>query len=138
VLLYSSTANRDSSGFLFLDQTTQKLAVVASPSRTDLDVTVERHADGSLWLTPARSGVSVTLYAPTPVEDLTSVDRAPATGFAATPLQALPGYAYVFRVQTADGIHFAAVRVAFAASDHIVFDWSFQSAPGNVELSRRP
>jgi hypothetical protein len=137
-VLYSSAANRDSSGFLFFDETTRKLAVAASPSRTDLDFTVERRSDGSLWITPARSGASVLLYASTPVTDLTAVDRAPSGGFGATALQALPGYAYVFRLQKSDGIHYAALRVAFVTADHLVFDWSYQSAPGNAELSRAP
>jgi hypothetical protein len=49
----------------------------------------------------------------------------------------VPGYAYVFRVQKADGVHYAAMRVAFKANDYVVFDWSYQSAPGNAELNRR-
>ena len=35
-------------------------------------------------------------------------------------------------------MHFAAVRVAYVAADYVVFDWSYQSAPGNAELSRVP
>jgi hypothetical protein len=50
----------------------------------------------------------------------------------------VPGFAYVFRVQKTDGVHFAAARVAYVATDYVVFDWSYQSAPGNAELSRIP
>jgi hypothetical protein len=137
-IVYASAASRDSSGFLFLDDVSHRIGVVASPTRTDLDFTLERHGDGSLWITPARPGATVMLYAPMPVSDLTAVDRAPPSGFGTGALQALSGYAYVFRVQKADGIHFAAVRIAIVTSDHAVFDWSYQSAPGNVELLRRP
>jgi hypothetical protein len=136
--VYATASRPDSSGFLFFDETAKHVGVVAASSRADLDVTVERHTDGSLWFAPARSGVTMTLYSTKPVADLTSIDRAPAAGFASVTTEALAGYAYVFRVQKADGIHFAAIRVAFVANDYVVFDWAYQSAPGNAELSRAP
>jgi hypothetical protein len=136
--VYSTAFRRDSSGFLFFDDATRKLGVVASAARADLDITVERHADGSLWFAPARSGVTMTLYSTQPVTELTSIDRAPTTNFAGVTIEALPGYAYVFRLVKADGVHFAAIRVAFTTPDYIVFDWAYQSGPGNAELSRAP
>jgi hypothetical protein len=99
---------------------------------------VQRHADGTLWFAPERSAVSITLYSAQPVGDLTSIDRAPSSGFANVTVEAVPGYAYVFRIQKADGVHFAAIRVAFVTSDYVVFDWSYQKAPGNPELSKMP
>lgn len=136
--VYSSTFRRDSSGFLFFDDATRKLGVVGSATRTDLDFTVERHADGSLWFAPARSAVTMMLYSTQPVAELASIDRAAATGFSGVTIEALPGYAYVFRVAKADGVHFAALRVAFTTADYVVFDWAYQSAPGSPELSRAP
>ena len=136
--VYSSVARRDSSGFLFLDEPAKKIGVVASSTRTDLDFTIERHTDGSLWFAPARTGVTMALYTNVPVADLTSVDHAPSTGFGAVTIQAVAGYAYVFRMVKADGVHYAAARVAFVTSDYVVFDWSYQSAPGSAELSRAP
>jgi hypothetical protein len=35
-------------------------------------------------------------------------------------------------------VHYAAARVAFVTPDYVVFDWSYQSAPGNAELSVIP
>ena len=136
--VYSTTFRRDSAGFLFFEDATRKLGVVGSAARTDLDFTVERHADGSLWFAPARTGVTIALYSTKPVAELTSIDRAPATGFSGVTIEALPGYAYVFRLTKADGVHFAAIRVAFVTSDYIVFDWAYQNGPGNAELSRAP
>lgn len=136
--VYSTAARRDSSGFLFSDDVTKKLGVVSSSTRTDLDFTIERHADGSLWFAPARSGVTMALYSTQPVADLTSIDRAPSTGFGNTTIEAVPGFAYVFRITRPDGVHFAGVRVAFRTSDYVVFDWSYQTAPGNAELNRSP
>ncbi|MFI5230390.1 MAG: hypothetical protein ACHQWU_15050 [Gemmatimonadales bacterium] len=136
-IVYATASRADSSGFLFIDDTTQRLGVVTRSTRADLDLKVERHADGTLWVTPGRTGATLVLYSPAPVADLTSVDRAPSSGYAAQSLQAIPGLAYVFRLQNADGVHFAALRIDFVTNDYAVFDWSYQSAPGNVELSRR-
>jgi len=136
-LVYSTVARTDSSGFVFLDDTTHRMGVVTRSARTDLDFRLERHADGTLWITPVRAASTVVLYSAAPVADLTSVDRAPSSGYTAQSRQAVPGLAYVFRLQNADGVHFAALRVAFVTNESAVFDWSYQSAPGNVELSRR-
>lgn len=138
VLVYGRQTRADSAGFLFLDETTKTFGAVASVTRTDLDFTVEKHADGSLWFAPGRTGVTMGLYSSTPVKDLTSIDRASAAALSAVTIEAKPGFAYVFRTSKADGAHFAAVRVAFATTDYVVFDWSYQSAPGNSELSVIP
>jgi len=136
--VYATAVRPDSSGFLFFDDASRRLGVVAASARTDLDLTLERHSDGSLWFAPARAGVTMMLYSSKPVADLTSIDRAPATGFSNVTTEALAGFAYVFRVQKVDGVHFAAIRVAFVTKDYVVFDWAYQSAPGNAELSRTP
>jgi len=136
--VYASAVKGDSAGFLFLEEPTKRTGVVSSATRADLDFTLERHSDGSLWFTPARSGVTITLYSLKPVSDLTSVDSAPSTGFGTAAIEVLPGFAYVFRAQKADGVHFAAIRVAFTTSNYAVFDWAYQNGPGNPELSRLP
>lgn len=138
ILVYATAARPDSSAFLFFDATANKVGVVGANSRTDADVVVQRNADGTLWLAPARTGVALAMYASKPVADLTSIDRAPTTGFASVALQAIPAYAYVFRIDKPDGAHYAAVRVAYVATDYVVFDWSYQSAVGNPELNRAP
>jgi len=138
VAVFARAARPDSAGFLFLDESSRKIGSVAAAARSDIDFTVEQHDDGSLWLTPGRTGVTMTLYASTPIADLTSVDHAPSSGFGSAAIQALPGLAYVYRVQKADGVHFAAVRVAYVATNYVVFDWSYQSAVGNPELNRAP
>jgi hypothetical protein len=136
--VYAHQTRTDSSGFLFFDEISKKIGSVSAATRTDLDFTIERHADGSLWFNPARTGVTMGLYSTTPVSDLTSIDRATGTNLSAVTIEAVPGYAYVFRVQKADGIHYAAARVAYVAANYVVFDWSYQSAVGNAELNRIP
>jgi hypothetical protein len=91
-----------------------------------------------MWFVPGRTGVTMMLYSTTPVADLSSIDRAATSGFTSNRYEAVPGYAYVFRVTKADGVHYAAIRVAFRTTDYVVFDWSYQSAPGNAELNRTP
>lgn len=137
-LVYSTAAHSDSAGFLFFDETSHALGVVASSGRADLDFTIVRHSDGSLWITPGRTGSTVALYSTQPVAELTSIDRAPAGGFGSGALQARPGFGYVFALQKADGVHFAAARVAFVTAEYVVFDWAYQSSIGNPELSRAP
>lgn len=128
------------SGFKFVDATSAtsaRFGVVLSGSRADLDFRVERRSDGSLWLTPVRSDVRVALYATSPVADLTSIDVAPArSAFSTGAIEAVPGYAYVFETQLADGLHYAAVRVTHVNANYVIFDWAYQSDPGNPELRR--
>lgn len=138
VIVYARAARPDSSGFLFADEIAKTIGVVANGARADLDLFVDRRADGTVWLTPARAGVTMALYSSTPVSDLTAVDRAPSTILVPGAYQAMPGYAYVFRVQKTSGVHFAALRVAYATSDYVVFDWAYQPAVGNPELNRIP
>ncbi|HEY4305695.1 MAG TPA: hypothetical protein VGM82_14575 [Gemmatimonadaceae bacterium] len=138
MFVYSRQARPDSAGFLFLDETTKKIGSVATTTRTDLDFTIERHDDGSLWFSPARTAVTMALYSTTPVTDLTSIDKAPLSGLGPVSIEAVPGYAYVFRVQKTDGVHYAAARVAFVTATYVVFDWSYQSGIGNPELNVIP
>lgn len=136
IFAYAHQADPTASGFRFFDVATQTIGLVTSGARTDLDFRVDRHADGSLWLTPVRTDVRIALYSEDPVIDLTSIDIAPLTGFAPGAIEAVPGYAYVFAVTYPDGTHYGALRVTHATSDYMIFDWAYQSAPGNPELSR--
>jgi hypothetical protein len=137
VLVYVAGARSDSAAFLFTDATTGRSGVVGTTARTDADFTVSRQADGTVWLTPARTGSAVTTYSTTSVADLTAIDRAPVAGFQTAAVQAQPGFGYVFKLTENDGTHFAAMRVAYVTSDFIVFDWAYQPAVGNPELSMR-
>jgi hypothetical protein len=53
-------------------------------------------------------------------------------------IEAVPGYGYVLSTRKSDGVHYGALRVAYVAQNYVVFDWSYQSGIGNVELSRVP
>ena len=136
VLLFTHEVTLAQSGFRFFVPSTATFGAVLPGDRSDLDFRVERRADGSLWLVPVRSGVRVALYRNTPITDLTSIDVAPASGFSSGAIEAVPGYGYVFEMLLGDGLHYGAVRVTHVARDYVLFDWAYQSDPGNPELKR--
>jgi hypothetical protein len=134
--VYAAAARPDSSSFIFFEDATKKLGVVGPGTRADADLMVTQRSDGTLWLAPVRAQVSIALYSNKPVTDLTSIDRAPSAGYGGTPIQAASGFGYVVRITKPDGVHYAGLRVAYVASNYVVFDWSYQTGPGNAELNR--
>lgn len=133
-LVFAAEFKPDSAAFIFNDETPKVLGVVGPSTRIDADFTVSRHADGTIWLAPARTGAAVRLFQATAIPDLSVVDRAPLSGYAATPIEALPGLGYVFQVQETDGVHYGVIRVQFVTKDFVVFDWAYQDGVGNPEL----
>jgi hypothetical protein len=143
VLIYPFQADPDYSGFRFWQDANGdgkvgalELGVVAAGDNPNVDFWLDRDAGGDLWITPARSGVQVALYGNDPVEDLTSIDVAPTSGYATSAIQAVPGYGYVFKMPgVGDNFaRFGALRVTHASSQYLIFDWSYQTDPGNPEL----
>ena len=145
VLMYPYQANINRSGFRFFQDANGdgkvgalELGVVTSGDRTDIDFWVDRAANGDVFLVPERTGTEVALYGSDPVEDLTSIDVAPVTGYARSAIQAVPGYGYVFKMSGGDGFaRFGALRVTHVSASYLIFDWSYQTDPGNPELQVR-
>lgn len=136
VLIFPFQADPDQSGFRFAGAV--QLGVVAAGDDPNVDFWVDRDVNGDLWITPVRPGTEVALYGNAPIEDLTSIDVAPETGYARTAIQAVPGYGYVFRMSGGDSYaRFGAIRVTHSSSQYMIFDWSYQTDPGNPELSVR-
>ena len=136
VLISTTQSDLSTSGFRFQFENSSQLGQIVSGDRSDIDFRVNRHLDGSIWLTTVRSGTSVVLYSQDPVEDLTSIDIAPLDGYITGSIEALPGYAYVFQTQLSDGLHYGAVRVTHTAHDYVILDWAYQTDFGNPELRR--
>ena len=145
VLIYPFQADPDHSGFRFFQDLNGdgkagalELGIVAAGDSPNVDFWLDRDAGGDLWITPARTGVQVALYGNAPVEDLTSIDVAPTTGYATSAIQAVPGWGYVFQMPGGDGFaRFGALRVTHASSQYLIYDWSYQTDPGNPELQIR-
>jgi hypothetical protein len=112
-----------------------ELGIVGLGSSSNVDFSVERDGTGALFLTPARAGTGVNFYADIPVEDLTSIDFAAGGTYLTSPIEASPGFGYVFEMDGGDGfLRYGAVRVTHVGQTFLVLDWAFQTDPGNPEL----
>jgi hypothetical protein len=151
VLVFARQEQDAESGFRFWDDLNgdhltqdNELGVVRSGSAANIDFSVERDGTGALFLTPVRSGTGVELFSDIPVEDLTSIDLAPCLtapdpqdclAYSPIPIEASPGFAYVFEMDGGDGfLRFGALRVTHVGQNFLIFDWAFQTDPGNPEL----
>ncbi|MFN0179371.1 MAG: hypothetical protein ACKVZ0_11275 [Gemmatimonadales bacterium] len=113
-----------------------ELGRVGSGAAADNDFTIERDPNGRLFLTPIRTGTTVAIYGNRPIGDLTEINVAPGTGYARAPIEALPGWGYVFQMDGPDQFYrYGGLRVTHVGRDLIIFDWSFQTDPGNPELT---
>ncbi|MEX2153499.1 MAG: hypothetical protein WD825_09180 [Gemmatimonadaceae bacterium] len=137
IVLDASDIRRASSAFVFMSGTSGGFGAVVSDTTPGADVVLERRSDGALWFRAARPETRVMQYGVSPISDLTSIDRAPVAGYVDA-ARVMAGFGYVFRVQGGDGVRYAAVRVLHTTTDYTLFDFSFQSQVGNVELLRAP
>jgi hypothetical protein len=144
LVLFTTAADPSRSGFrFFLDANNDGLAgplelgLVGAGASSAMDFFVQKDAGGNLLLVPQRSSTTVRLYGAGPVADLTYIDIAPVGGYARTALQAVPQYGYVFKMNEGDGFYrYGALRVSAVGTDYVIFDWSYQTDPGNPELLR--
>ncbi|HYT03738.1 MAG TPA: hypothetical protein VEM13_02500 [Gemmatimonadales bacterium] len=142
VLVWAVGVNTPQAGFRFWDDMNGngygdpgELGLVQDGTRSDIDFRVYLDpSDSSLWFAPVFAGDSLQLYASSPIADLTSIDFAPATGYARDSIKAMPGYGYVFEWVENNEIHYAGLRVAAVTHQYVIFDWSVQTDPGNAEL----
>ncbi len=113
-----------------------ELGLIGNGNRTDIDFRVTRDGTGAFSLVPVRAGTSIALYSDQPIADLTSIDIAPLNGYSTGPRLALPQFGYVFEMDGGDGFaRFGAIRVTHVGRDYMIFDWSYQTDPGNPELA---
>jgi hypothetical protein len=142
VAIYARQAQSAGSAFRFwrdlnLDGGVQdaELGLVLDGSAADADFRVERDGTGALFLAPVRSGTRVARYGDAPVGDLTNIDVAPVAGYSTVPIEALPGWGYVFEMPGGDGfLRYGAARVTHVGQNFLILDWSYQTDPGNPEL----
>jgi len=92
---------------------------------------------GSLWLTPQRAGVTMQVYGTSAISDLTDIDYAPDSGYAAAAISAAPMYGYVFQTTVGQYYMYGGLRVTAVGPKYVILDWSFQTDPGNPELVQR-
>src|SRR5258705_6923438 len=141
-LAFAYEENQPQSGFRFWQDVNadgraqaSELGLIQNGNLTSIDFWVHRDpTDSTLWLVPEFSGTQIRLYSTSPVADLTSIDSASATGYTRNMIQAVPGYAYVFQIVEGTTLRYGALRVTHVGRDYLIFDWSFQTDPGNPEL----
>jgi hypothetical protein len=111
-----------------------ELGLVGPGSSPTADFYVTRDANGT-YLVPQRTGVTMQPYGSAPIADVTSIDLAPAGGYTTTGYTAVPLWGYVFQMDDGIGYYkYGAVRVSAVGSGYVIFDWSYQTDPGNPEL----
>ncbi|HXG95743.1 MAG TPA: hypothetical protein VNJ06_01375 [Gemmatimonadales bacterium] len=141
-LVFAYEENQPQSGFRFWQDVnadgraqSSELGLIQNGNLTSLDFWVHRDpTDSTLWLVPEFSGTQIRLYSASPVADLTSIDFAPDSGYSRNMIQAVPGYAYVFQIVEGTTLRYGALRVTHVGRHYLIFDWSFQTDPGNPEL----
>ena len=145
VLVWAYDTNQAQSGFRFWSDLNQdgvaqpsELGLITNGNRTDNDFWIHRDAtDSSLWIVPQSTGTSLRLYSTSPVADLTSISLAPDSGYTRNMIEAVPGYGYVFQIITGLTVRYGALRVTHVGRNYLIFDWSFQTDPGNPDLQLR-
>ncbi len=140
VVVFTTAGNAAADGFRFwfdangngrVDATELGL-VGASGSSSDFTVQVSGPA---LQIAPVFTGTKVQQFGI--IDDLTDVDIAPASGYGSAPATASVRTGYVFQIDEGDGFfRYGAIKVTAVGSNYIVFDWSYQTDPGNPELLR--
>ena len=114
-----------------------ELGLIRAGNRTDIDFVIDL-VGPDVFIQPVRTGVEVALYPGGLVDDLTSIDVAPVGDYSPVALTAEPGFGYVFEIDGGDGFfRYGAIRVTHVGQQFIIFDWSYQTDPGNPELSIR-
>jgi hypothetical protein len=102
-----------------------------------VDLAVLRGNDGALYFEPVRPGTRLRVWGNAPITDLSEIDVAPVDGYTSDAIEAVAGWGYVVEMDGPDGwARYAAVRVTWAGSGHLIFEWAFQDDPGNPELLR--
>jgi hypothetical protein len=143
-VLWTDAADASQAGFRFFQDLNgdglvgpTELGLVGSSASAAVDFYLYQDPANDLFFVPVRSGTTVAQYGVGPVDDLTAIDEAPLTGYAVTGIEVVPGYGYVFEMDGGDGFaRYGAIRPTHVGQNFIIFDWSYQTDPGNPELSR--
>jgi len=143
-VIFTQAADALRSGFrFFLDANNDglvgplELGLIGAASSPSMDFTLTVGTGGVLLLTPSRVNTDLRSWATGTITDLTDMDIAPVSGYARTAIAAQPGHGYVFRMNENDGFYrYGGLRVVATGPDYIIFDWSYQTDPGNPELLR--
>lgn len=133
VVVDTRQSHPSTAGFVFA--TADTFGLVVSSTSSTADIILTRQSDGSLWFKAARTGVSLAPYGVSPITGLTTIDRAPVSGYADS-VKVRAGFGYVARVTYPDGRHYGGIRVVQTTSSFALFDFSYQPQVDSPELLR--
>lgn len=145
-VIYTYGDRPELSGFQFPEA--EHHEAVMSGDSGDRHFRIESDSDG-LWIVP---GARVRIHpevrwtsslkcGPGADVDCTSWETAPMSGYTSGRMSLEAGYAYMFRVPGADGeVRFGAIRASINGYDQdgsevVVFDWAYQTQPGNPRMN---
>ena len=110
---------------------------LVGPNASNMDFIAQHDSSGKTYIVPVFVGDSMQVYGNQPIVDLTSIDVAPLGGYSRLGFQALPRWAYVFQINDGGSFYkYGALRVSAVGKNYVIFDWSYQTDPGNPELVR--
>lgn len=144
VILFTAAADAARSGFRFFRDLNNdgfvsrtELGLVGQASAGTNDFTLVDGGAAGLVLTPQRTAADFQVYGTAPISALTDIDIAPVSGYARTGLTAVPLWGYVFRMDEGGTYYqYGSIRVSAVGPDYVIFDWAYQTDPGNPELIR--
>lgn len=142
-IVYTTAANALASGFrFFLDgngdgqASPLELGLISSGGSASVDFNLTAGAGTSLVITPVRAATAFRQFPAGFIGSLTDIDIAPVGGYSRTALVVQAGRGYVFEMADGLFLKYGALRITATGPDYIVFDWSYQTDPGNPELLR--
>lgn len=144
VILYTAAAQASQSGFRFFQDLNNdgviarsELGLVGNASSGTNDIMLA-DVGGILFLRAQRLATDFQVYGTAPIGDITDIDIAPVGGYARNDIQAQPLWGYVFRINPGDGFYrYGSLQVKAVGQGYVIFDWAYQTDPGNPELIRQ-
>lgn len=146
-IMYTHQDVPSASGFRF--QESEDLQAVMAGDSEHRHFRLEADPHG-LWMVPGPNArifpearwTTALKCGPGADSDCESWEYAPTSGYTSARVVLDPGYTYMFRVPGDDGeVRFGALRATITGVDQegdelIVFDWAYQTQPGNPNLDR--
>ncbi len=145
-VIYSYRDRPDLSGFRF--QESEHNEAVISGDSGDRHFRIESDADGvriapgpRVRIHPETRWTSSLKCGPASDVDCVSWETAPVTGYSSEQMSLVTGHTYMLRVPGDDGeVRFGAIRASVSGYDQegsevVVFDWAYQTQPGNPGMS---
>jgi hypothetical protein len=144
VILFTSAGDATRSGFRFFRDLNNdglvartELGLVGNATTGTNDLVLTTDGGGNLMLSRQRATTDFRTFGTGLIGALTDIDIAPELGYGTAPILAEAMRGYVFRMDEGDLFYrYGSLRVSAVGPDYVIFDWGYQTDPGNPELLR--